>query len=1170
MALTIDNLEIKIDSDAGKATSGIDSLAETLEKLKTIVGGASGLSSSLGQIAKGMRDLRSVGKINLTSQIGEMKKLQEVIPLFTNSQASRFANNIGLIGAGIGKLSNLPKPNLSSFANGLKHLNDIAQELNAERLVLFSTQMKGVADGLSQLNAVEKGNLGNVVNQLKKIPEITKSLDPDTMNQFADSIKRLTEILAPLASEMESVSKGFSLLPNRMRSAIRASNQVEKSNARLNRSYNGLFTSLSRTAARFWTLYYSMQRIVNVFADAFNESNEYIESLNLFKVSMGERADAAYEFAEAVEEVMGINIAEWITNQGSFMRMSTGFGIATEQAEIMSQNLTQLAYDMSSFFNVDVQTAMDKLQSGMSGQIKGLKEWGYNLSVAALQETALSLGIEQSVRTMTEAQKAQLRYITLIQKSQGVMGDMAKTIATPANSMRILNAQIERMQRAFGNVVSVLITKYIPYIMAFVELMEEAANALADAWGFEIPDLPDNNLDMGADLMEGIGDEVDNTTEKVKELKHQLMGFDEINLLKSKDDDGDGEGLDIPQYDLGIKLPSYDFMEGLSDDFRKNVDKIKEEMRGFIEVADELLAIGAGIAAIFAFNWVVDSITKFKNLTTIVAISKAISGAVQNAQLVFEGTGSYVTALGGGFKYLWTSFTSFMKNLSPVTKGLISIIGLFTEFSVAKDSMYEVAQGTKTLGQAFTNIIPITAAVGVAMYAMLGPWGAVAAVVTSAMGALIGYTEAQIDLEYEMRKTDYYDIQGEAIEDVRDALTSYFDAMNFDKQAEWVRMIEDAQESYDDARYSYDEMWKTISEKTELDTSDIEALTKAFNDLANAATNLNNVKINSLMESIKLGIETNIVPELEARLEGLKNELSEINVLLGNDMSNAMKDYADLMKDVQENGGVMTEEQKAEAVRLQKEIENLTIGGDEAKVRWERQLQEFKDAVINAGGDKDSILANVTDLIGDREAYIEDIKAKRDKDYATLEDLVSKGYLDKEYLSTYEAAVQSQISAINREYDEVLGNIIKTYEQNALDYDTYLGEDAPVFWKRAQALVGFSGAQQWMANRELAIEQHSLLDALKGFFSAEYGSGRAPAFRSVDGSSAIAQTSQKGGVLGPTLNAATQSAMAATHDGEVESNARIVVQVGDSAVGEAAIRFINGKIVQTGTSPILS
>lgn len=607
MALTIDSLEIQIQDNAQNSTKGIDALATSLRNLKSAMGDSNGLISNLAQLSQSLKAMSSASK---------------------------------------------------SFAKGIESLNKSTQSLNSARLAEFSAQMQGIANGLSHLANIGKSNLGSIVNAVKKIPEITKSLDPATIEAFSNAIQRLTQVVTPLGIQMDAIARGFNTLPGSIKKATRATNSVNTANSKAALSFKKLTNSLASTVSKFYTLYNAMRSIINIFAEAFKKSNEYIESLNLFRVSMGEASDAAMEYAETVSKAMGIDIAEWITGQGTFMRMATGFGIASDQAEIMSQNLTQLAYDMASFFNTDVETAMQKLQSGMSGQIKGLKAWGYNLSVAALQETALSLGIEQSVRTMTEAQKAQLRYITLIQKSQGVMGDMAKTINTPANSMRILQAQMERLQRALGNIVSVLITRYIPYIMAFVEVMEEAANALAKAWGFEIPELPENNLDMGADVIEGIGGEAEDALEPIEELKKQLMGFDELNILKS-DTSNNGD----VSYDLGFEMPEYDFMTGLE---ALDLEPFKKKLKEILDIA---IAIGIAIlgwkvsSTLFSNFGTVNKLLETIGVTALTTAGKlqlcagaglAISGALLEAKGVIEtfkeglDLSSFLEQVGGG------------------------------------------------------------------------------------------------------------------------------------------------------------------------------------------------------------------------------------------------------------------------------------------------------------------------------------------------------------------------------------------------------------------------------------------------------------------------------------------------------------------------------------------
>ena len=379
-------------------------------------------------------------------------------------------------------------------------------------------------------------------------------------------------------SGIDALSKSLGTLRN-------AGNRLTPQNNKLSFSFLRLGKSITASVVNLSSFLLGINHITDVLSAVFQESNEYIESMNLFKIAMGDATEEALEYAQTVERLMGIDLAEWIENQGVFMRMGTGFGVSADKAALMSKNLTQLGYDMASFFNADVETAMSKIQSGMTGQIKGLKAWGYNLSVAALQETALSLGIEQSVRTMSEAQKAQLRYITLIQKSTGIMGDMARTITTPANAMRILGAQSTKLRRELGKIVSIIAVQVIPWMQALVQIVTEAAAALAAFFGYKESDFDfsDVDLELGSDMEESL----DDATTSVKELKRQLLGIDELNIFDKNDT---SSGTEMPNYDLGVELPEYDFLAGLPE----RTDELKERLKEILN--NYVLPIAAGLA----------------------------------------------------------------------------------------------------------------------------------------------------------------------------------------------------------------------------------------------------------------------------------------------------------------------------------------------------------------------------------------------------------------------------------------------------------------------------------------------------------------------------------------------------------------------------------------------
>lgn len=162
---------------------------------------------------------------------------------------------------------------------------------------------------------------------------------------------------------------------------------------------------------------------------------------------------------------------------------------------------------------------MQKVQSGIAGELEPLRRLGYALDKATLQQIALNNGITQNIDSMTQAQRSQLRYIAILQQSSNVMGDMARTVVSPANAMRIMKQQLAQFERALGNIISIFATKLIPYVQA---------------------------------------------------------GFDEITILPFKEDES-GSGSDTGnQFDLGIDLPEYDFLKGLTGN---DYDEIYERMR---------------------------------------------------------------------------------------------------------------------------------------------------------------------------------------------------------------------------------------------------------------------------------------------------------------------------------------------------------------------------------------------------------------------------------------------------------------------------------------------------------------------------------------------------------------------------------------------------------------
>ena len=344
-------------------------------------------------------------------------------------------------------------------------------------------------------------------------------------------------------------------------------------------------------------------------ADWVKESNDYVENLNLFRITMRDASDEALDFANKVHDAFGIDPSEWIRFQAVFQNMATGFGIAADKASVMSKNLTQLGYDLATVFNVNYEVAMQKLQSALAGQPRPMREWGFDMSEATLKLAALRHGIEANVETMTQYEKSQIRYLQIMEtaRRQGVLGNFAREIHTPANAMRILNQQLLLFRRELGNMIIPILMKILPYLQAFVKVITDAARALAAFFGFELPLIDYSGLEALPPLIDDVGDGFDDATKAAKKLKSLLMGFDEINILP-KDTvgaglgaggiGGKGGGLDIDP-----SIYDYDFLGDVSNKVNEIVDEIYRKVEPFVNfvkdnfdhIKDVVVAVGIGL-----------------------------------------------------------------------------------------------------------------------------------------------------------------------------------------------------------------------------------------------------------------------------------------------------------------------------------------------------------------------------------------------------------------------------------------------------------------------------------------------------------------------------------------------------------------------------------------------
>lgn len=740
----IQGLEFQIVNDSTQAVTGLQNLINTLNRLKTATnGGATGLSKT----AQGIRELSNSLK-GLNSGDASQK-----ITRLTNALTA--LSQVGNV-----KIS-------SSIANQLTAINTALADLKWTD----GDKLTSLANGLRPLSELGKANMTTFINQLSKLPKVIEDLEAADIDKFTQQMTALAAAMKPFADEMQKVSNGFSAFPSKIQKLITSTEKYNAS-ARKATSTTGKFTS-GLKALNVAAVAITFRKIGHFIAQAVTESNKYQEDLNLFTVALGQYAAEAQNYAEKVSDVMGIDPAQWLRNQGVFNTLLTGFGDTAERAQLMSQNLTQLGYDISSFFNISIEDAMQKLQSGISGELEPLRRLGYDLSQARLEQTALNLGIKESVANMTQAEKAELRYYAIMTQVTTAQGDMARTLEAPANQLRILQAQLTQAARAIGNIFIPALNAILPYAIAVVQVIREIANALANLAGFKLTEVDYSGVNSAAVGAGSLADNLDDAAGAAKKLKQYTAGFDELNVFAPNTGSGSGAGAGGAG-GFDFDLPTYDFLGDAAQTRIGEIKKMIEDTLAEITtiVSGFMLAVGAilvvtgvniplgvglmaagavGLAATVGLNWTAMSSELASTLALITGVVGGFLLAL-GAIMAFSGAnlplGIALMALGGA-SLVSAAVINWHNSDRHLTDALTTLTGVLAGASLAVGAMLAFTGVATGLGIALMAVGAVTLVSAAALNwnsipdALASPLSRVGLLVngaTLALGAILAFS----------------------------------------------------------------------------------------------------------------------------------------------------------------------------------------------------------------------------------------------------------------------------------------------------------------------------------------------------------------------------------------------------------------------------------------------
>ena len=740
----IQGLEFQIVNDSTQAVTGLQNLINTLNRLKTATnGGATGLSKTAQGIRELSNSLKGLNSGDASQKITRLTNALTALSQVGNVKiSSSIANQLTAINTALAGLKWTDGDKLTSLANGLRPLSELG-----------------------------KANMTTFINQLSKLPKVIEDLEAADIDKFTQQMTALAAAIKPFADEMQKVSNGFSAFPSKIQKLITSTEKYDAS-ARKATTTTGKFTS-GLKALNVAAVAITFRKIGHFIAQAVTESNKYQEDLNLFTVALGQYAAEAQNYAEKVSDVMGIDPAQWLRNQGVFNTLLTGFGDTAERAQLMSQNLTQLGYDISSFFNISIEDAMQKLQSGISGELEPLRRLGYDLSQARLEQTALNLGIKESVANMTQAEKAELRYYAIMTQVTTAQGDMARTLEAPANQLRILQAQLTQATRAIGNIFIPALNAILPYAIAVVQVIREIANALANLAGFKLTEVDYSGVNSAAVGAGSLADNLDDAAGAAKKLKQYTAGFDELNVFAPNTGSGSGAGAGGAG-GFDFDLPTYDFLGDAVQTRIGEIQKMIEDTLAEITtiVSGFMLAVGAilvvtgvniplgvglmaagavGLAATVGLNWTAMSSELASTLALITGVVGGFLLAL-GAIMAFSGAnlplGIALMALGGA-SLVTAAVINWHNSDRHLTDALTTLTGVLAGASLAVGAMLAFTGVATGLGIALMAVGAVTLVSAAALNwnsipdALASPLSRVGLLVsgaTLALGAILAFS----------------------------------------------------------------------------------------------------------------------------------------------------------------------------------------------------------------------------------------------------------------------------------------------------------------------------------------------------------------------------------------------------------------------------------------------
>lgn len=581
-----------------------------------------GAELNIDKLATAISNLRTKG--NVTKVVNSLDKLAGSIA--TLKQASAGMSGLDKITSFLNGLSNVnttaSAKSINTVVNAIKKIPAAVSGLNGVDFYSMSGSITQLTNALAPLSILDASNLkalGSAFNAIGKVPDLTDKLKATDLDSFASSCQKISAALTPLASQLDKVGNAFAKLPPQLSKVVTQANRVTAANEKQRKSYLSLSNQMNGFMRNMAKLV-SLKAIAEYLGNAVAKFNDFYEATDLFHNAMGNLSGEADTLISKMQGLLGVDPTKAMTYMATIQSLGTSFGLASDKAYILSKNLTQLAYDEGSYWNKDVAETFTAMSSAISGEIEPIRRLGVDLSQARLQQELLALGFNKQVSSLSQADKAVLRYIAIMKQTANVQGNLAQTIQSPANQIKILKAQLDMLAKSVGSLLYPAMKSILPPLIAAVQLIREFVQWVAKLMGVKVVF---TDFTKSAGSVGGIGDAMDDTTDSTKKaakaLKDYTMGFDELNIIDpTQGSSGSGGGASAGNILSDVDLSGYDMFKQYNEEFAKQIDAIKQKIKAMLPL---IATVATALAAWKLTNLItdiVDAISKMNALKSIV------------------------------------------------------------------------------------------------------------------------------------------------------------------------------------------------------------------------------------------------------------------------------------------------------------------------------------------------------------------------------------------------------------------------------------------------------------------------------------------------------------------------------------------------------------------------